>query len=551
MKIKLRKGMTLGALAAENDELLKYAFLDVGYISALADTANPRFLLLGRAGSGKTALLTILKDRLEHVSQLDPDELSMQYLHSSPILRTLSEWNVNLDIFYKYLWRHVCILELIRMRYGDVGDVPSKIQQMFDFAQVWKKEERKTKEVSHDYLKKYGDDYWVKTDTRIKTITSEVETKLRSDPSIASKIGASGSEVSFNLGKSKEQSSSTKVEQQIVERAQAIVSDFQVAALNRVIERLSEREFNDSQRQFYLVIDDLDKNWMPDDVMYLQLLKSLLFTVRELNGKMQNVKIIVALRDNIHHRVFQRAAKHEPQREKWLDVQLGLTWSRADLLQLVNRRLQEVFRGEYTLKAPHLGDLLPDDKKRTKQSAIDYIMERTLQRPRDIIDFINTCISQADSFSTLSWSSLTRAESEFSQRRLQSVFDEWKDSYFGLPAIFPVLKRIGPKFAEIDFSETELYSILQDPRVEQCDWLKDIQAKLLKNQLSCQQAKAEILEALYLVGIVGVKQEGDSHITYSFERAFNFASAALATSTFLVHKMFWNALGLSEKGKPS
>ncbi len=81
----------------------------------------------------------------------------MQYLHNSPILRIISSWGVSLDVFYKYLWRHVCILELIRMHYGDVGNVPSKLQQVFEFAQIWKNE-RKTKEISRDYLQKYGND---------------------------------------------------------------------------------------------------------------------------------------------------------------------------------------------------------------------------------------------------------------------------------------------------------------------------------------------------------------------------------------------------------
>jgi energy-coupling factor transporter ATP-binding protein EcfA2 len=96
-------------------------------------------LIVGRTGSGKTALIKQIKNASSDVSVLDPEELSMQYLHNS-VLRTIASWGVNLDIFYKYLWRHVCILELIRMRYGDAEDVPSRIQQIFPIAQIFKRD---------------------------------------------------------------------------------------------------------------------------------------------------------------------------------------------------------------------------------------------------------------------------------------------------------------------------------------------------------------------------------------------------------------------------
>lgn len=54
---KLRKAKTLGALSAEDDGLLEQAFVDAGYVEALLDTADPRFLILGRTGAGKTALV--------------------------------------------------------------------------------------------------------------------------------------------------------------------------------------------------------------------------------------------------------------------------------------------------------------------------------------------------------------------------------------------------------------------------------------------------------------------------------------------------------------
>jgi hypothetical protein len=544
MKFKLRKGMRLGALAAEHDELLAPAFVDLGHLDALGDTGNPHFLVLGRAGSGKTALLKMLRTRHENVSVLDPDDLSMQYLHNSPILRSISSWGVNLEIFYKYLWRHVCILELIRMRYGDVEDVPGKLQSIFDFAQIWKKDERKTREISQGYLQRYGQDYWLKTDTRIKNITTEIESQLKKDPKISASLGWKSASVSASFGTISEQRVSNKVEQEVVERARSIVSDFQVAALNRVVEVLEEHGFRDEQKHYYLVIDDLDKNWMPDDLLYLELLKSLLFSVNELNGKLKLVKIVVALRDNIYHRVFQKAGRHEPQREKWLDVQIRLHWTKDELIELINSRIREVFRSEYTLNPPVIEQILPDRKKRTQEQAIDFILDRTFMRPRDVIDFINTCIQQSDSFSTLSWSAILRAEAEFSQRRLQSIFDEWKDSYFGLPILFPLLKRLGSRFRFEDINEDDIISVMSDPRAENCEWLSALSLQFVDGKISADQFKVEVLRALFLVGLIGAKQSATDPFVYSFERYVNLALDTITGTSFTIHKMFWHALNI-------
>jgi hypothetical protein len=57
--IVLKPGITIGASAAEDDdELLFTCFEDNGIYADLENLASPRFLLKGRTGAGKTALVT-------------------------------------------------------------------------------------------------------------------------------------------------------------------------------------------------------------------------------------------------------------------------------------------------------------------------------------------------------------------------------------------------------------------------------------------------------------------------------------------------------------
>lgn len=547
-KFRLRKGLKIGDLAAENDRLLAKAFVDQGHIEALLDTGDPRFLILGRTGSGKTALIKhIIDGRVEHFATINPEELSMRYIHNAPVLKTLIALGANLDVFYKFLWRHICVLEIIRMRYGNDEDVPTLIRQIIDLVSTSKRDESRAKVAAKDYLRSYGDQFWITTDNRIKKMVDEVEVKFTSDHKVSAWLEANPLKFGGENAGSASTRNSQAVEREIVDRVQSIVSDYLLADLRHVVQLLGKAGFNDSQKRYYLFIDDLDKNWMPDDGLYLDLTRSLLHTVYDLNrsSPLQGVKIIVALRENAYHRIFHKAAAHEPQREKWLDVQVRIRWEKEELEALVDNRLREIFRGEYTQAAPTFRGILPPTAKYNRQDPIDFILDRTFMRPRDVIDYTNTALEIAGSVNRLNWTNLRQAETEYSTRRKNSVFDEWKDSYFGLPLLFPLLTRVGPKFTLDDISETDVNQILGSDRCEKCPWLRTLQEQFCVNQIDIAEIKIELIKAMYLVGLIGVKQPGSPHLLYSFDQPLNTSPEILVNSMFCIHKMFWSSLGLT------
>jgi len=285
---KLKKGQKLGALSAESDTLLEKVFIDTGYTETLLNPSDPNFLILGRTGSGKTALLEHIRFVSEHTSNLDPDDLSMQYLHSSPVLKTIAGWGIHLDIFFKYLWRHICILELIKMRYGNDKDTAiTALIKNWLFS-----DQKKTQAAALQYLEKHGEEYWITADTHIKAFTNDLESKITNDTGVKAKAGISSLNIEGSLSRKDETSAKTHVEAEVINRTQSIVNDYQIAALNEVVDSLSKHGFNDPKKKYFLVIDDLDKNWMPDDSFYLDLVKSLLYTVKELNQRLKCVKII-------------------------------------------------------------------------------------------------------------------------------------------------------------------------------------------------------------------------------------------------------------------
>jgi polynucleotide 5'-kinase involved in rRNA processing len=99
-QFRFRKHETIGTEGAEEDrEFLSSCFVDTGDFSVLQDTESPKCIVVGRTGAGKTALLSLLQQREEHYVSLEPDQLSLQYLSNSSIIRHLEELGVELDLF--------------------------------------------------------------------------------------------------------------------------------------------------------------------------------------------------------------------------------------------------------------------------------------------------------------------------------------------------------------------------------------------------------------------------------------------------------------------
>jgi hypothetical protein len=114
-KIKLRAGERIGEMAAEDDaEYLAACFVEMPIIVQLKDTKSPVRLLLGRTGSGKSAVFWHLEHTCSNVSRLVPKEASFSFVANSTIIARLTDLGVNLSVFYEYLWKHMLCIHVIR-----------------------------------------------------------------------------------------------------------------------------------------------------------------------------------------------------------------------------------------------------------------------------------------------------------------------------------------------------------------------------------------------------------------------------------------------------
>ncbi len=131
-EIKIKRGLRLGDLEAETDrELLRACFIDNGELDLLTDVHAPESIIVGRTGAGKSAMLIQIEERAEHFKMLDPSDISIRFLEHSDIIQFFDSIGVNLDLFYKLLWRHIITIELLKMRYSLSSERDSKIYYPF------------------------------------------------------------------------------------------------------------------------------------------------------------------------------------------------------------------------------------------------------------------------------------------------------------------------------------------------------------------------------------------------------------------------------------
>lgn len=501
--VVLRRGAGIGTGNAEtDDDFLFDCFVEYPPVEDCRRVDSPAMVVAGRTGSGKTAILRYLEREFRHTSSIDPFEMSMSYVSNSDALRFLQAIGADLDLFFQVLWKHVLCIEYIRLRW----DVDSSEKSKNIFSKIFdrfSREDRRKK--SLDYIRSWEGKFWITMDQNIKEITENVENKLHAEI---------GSEIEkYKAGGQYEKRMSREKKSEIVARTRKIISSEQLSELHGVIDMLASQD--DDARAFYLTIDKLDERWVDDGVRF-RMIKGLMESLKTFR-KIKKLKILVALRADVIERVVQETADISFQREKFEDLMVRLSWSKAELKQLVERRLNTLFKRQYTGSLIGFSDIFPAQVG--AKPSFDWIAERTLMRPRDVIAFVNECIDASSGQGAVSVTAMRKAEVEFARKRKDALVQEWQSAYPLLDDIlsfFTSKRRSGVDLLDLvdkvdDFCTAVWASqkISYDPVWDLCQAYADGRKKQALDVL------AELTAILYRTGAIGVKISSQDRFVYA------------------------------------
>lgn len=533
--ITIRQNLKIGELDAESDTLLlESCFVDSGYLNKLLDPFDNSSIVRGRTGAGKSALLHMVMNRAYKCRQLDPNDISIRFLEQSDIIAFFEALNVNLDMFYKVLWRHILIMELLKLRH----DIKSESDTNNFFSAILsrlKKDEIKRKAL--EYFREWGDKFWIDTDAHLREITLKLERDTKAS------IGGEYSGIALNAEYAKK-----LTEEQVHDvkkRATEVVSRLQIQKLNEILSLLAEYSFDDPQKKYVIIIDQLDENWAENETRY-KFIRALIEEIKVFR-KIKNIKIIVALRLDLLRSVFNLTRSSGFQEEKYESYILDIKWTPEQLTELIQKRVGEVYRKQYTRDNVKIQDIFPKPKGGpTGLTAIEYITERTLLRPRDILQYVNECFSVALNRERVSWDSIQKAESVYSLKRLRSLKEEWGDIYPSFEETVELLRNLPDKFSRTIIPRANIDSVISELSIQGTqDPCAVVANKMLNGESRESDVINELLLCLYNLGIVGFKVSSLTPYKWSSRDSTPATKNEIKRASGMkIHKMLHSALDI-------
>jgi hypothetical protein len=496
------RNISLGDYSAENDSQLSDYFLSEteSYRSA-EDMSDHRYILLGRTGSGKSATLSYLSEKFESNQKymctfIRPGKSYLDAVVQMDEFHELKHTQGLQHILYKLIWQYVIMVAVLQNKYGSHG--PKK----------------KGRLLSGEKLKAY------KFLRKAEQLATEDKTLFDIISGLLKEISVSLKGITVK-GEARS-SSSYEVMRDLIRETE----EFHKNGFWEVV----------GGAKLYILFDDLDLGWNPDDEGQQLLLRGLFEIMRDYAYR-DRVKPLIALRTNILEGLKLR------QREKYDNNILTIRWTKPNLKKMLLLRLRKYGGLEETDGFEKMFHTDPDPDKDT----IDYMIGRTLYRPRDLLAFCQYSISEASKAGaeTIGMEHVLAAEATYSVNRLQALSDEWKFLYPNLNALVTLMMKISlkRKFDLFILKTTELKEVLIETK-ERILTAQDNETYLsdllwIRSYFPSDDDPSEIVQILYKLGVVGFRT-GVGRGSLNFVNELDRMSNIDKETKFAFHPMLHN-----------
>ena len=536
-KLKLRAGENIGSLSAEQDhEYLKDCFVDLPLAEALKDVKSPRCLLLGRTGSGKSALLWHIEHTTRNVSRVDPKEVSFEYVGNCTIVRHLTEIGVDLHVFYEYLWKHILTLHIIRECLGIRTDqgFTSLLDKVRDFMS-----RDRHKETVLRYLEANSANFW----RTAEQVSHEVTTKIAD--AVSSQIGLSTPALQSRIESGAEWSEHEKRTFRF--RAQEIVSSLQMRELNETLSAVADLMADRKRGAHYIAIDGLDERWGGDTTTQYGLIRAIIESIKSLR-RVPNLKVIVAIREDLYEATLRATTDRHFQAEKFDDLICRVRWGKELLHRVIELRLNRLFHQRYTTQGVRIEDVLP--KEVSGEAIRGYLVDRTLRRPRDIIAFVNEILATNEgAVLPLPTKAVSTTEPSYSRKRREALVYEWRSCHPLVETYLDVVARCTGPMVLAEFGEPRLCDLVCEAEFTDrrpADEIERLARQVYERNKEdrLKSLARAVICCLFKVGAIGVKLHPDRPYTFCYDEHSTLKDAEISDhAKVIVHPMLASALG--------
>lgn len=485
------QSLRIGDPTAENEmTTLSNYYLQIDqYRRALQGDVN---LVVGRKGSGKTALFIQVRDRIRNnktniVVDLKPEGYQLLKIKED-ILNYLSE-GARQHLITAF-WEYLLLLE-----------------------------------VAHKLLEK--DKHTYKHNHLITKLYIELEdtyriTDLSTEGDFSERLLALSQRL---VGQYQERFGGDKVEKLTSEQVAELIY---VHDLRLLRERISS--YLEQKQAVWILFDNLDKGWSTHgvddvDVTVLRcLINAGRVIERDMRKGQRTVHCIVFVRNDVYEHLMANSADYGKEMRAVLD------WTEPDLLREM-LRLRLVAGLEEDAYDADLSEIIPKIaiSHYKGNEVVDYMIERSLMRPRNLLKIFNHCRGFASNFnhSRIEEGDIEKGLAAYSQDLLLELDKELTD-------VFPSAKDFLYHFldASPELNKEEMFKLFEEAGIDEAEY-------------------PNLLNFLLYYGVIGLNSGAE--ITYIFDINYDLRKLSIridrsnGNATFCINPAFWPSLNIREK----
>jgi hypothetical protein len=490
-KILNPKRIDFGAPAAERDikrGLADYFFESDAFHRVKSGTKT---VVLGNRGAGKSAIFQVLAQRQRaagfHIIELAPEDYSYEFLGRTMVAEGKGSWS----------------------KYGAYAVAWKYLIYVLVMAEVAKKGPRLKKGGRSQIYRYIRDNHPGATTSRLDALISYLK-RIE-----AIKIGPYEASIKTR------------------EKTQELEKLYRLAEIGPLLPALRDVLEKD---KFVVLVDELDRGWdASEDAQAF--VAGLFQACMSINTLSPNLRVYISLRQELYDSI---PALYEDA-QKFRDVIEVISWDEESLLKLIAKRIRHSLP-EHEQKDDHSlwSTVFSQTFTGKGHKSFDYLVSRTLYRPREIIQFCAQAIEEARDQKVslpIGFQILSEAERLYSEERTKDIVAEYRFQYPGLASLFEVFRG---RNATMDYDQLSFLCLEMltggVPTKGTQVWLPDQDPDSLIEtlwQVGFLQAEA--------VGSTTTKGKPDSY----YLGPYQIGNLNLRTlRRFKIHPMFWSYLGI-------